>query len=67
MVKGCQPQLSSLVKSLRGENVAGFIGDDLRKHFWRGIWIHLNLGAGNAIFARRKGRRNFLEGPKILT
>ena len=26
MVKGCQPQLSSLVKSLRGENVAGFIG-----------------------------------------
>ena len=36
-VKVCQPQISRLVKSLRGEKVAGVIGEDWRENFWREI------------------------------
>ena len=32
-VKGCQPQLLRLAKSLRGDKVAGVIGEDRRKNF----------------------------------
>ena len=66
-VKGCQPKLSRLVKSIRGEKVAKIIGEDWRKNFWRGIWVHLNSGAGNAIFDRGTGRWYRLEGPEFLT
>ena len=66
-VKVFQPQLSRLVESLRGEKVYRVIGEDRRNIFWRGILVHLNSQAGNAIFARGKGRWYRLEGPKFLT
>ena len=66
-VKGCQPQLLRLVKSLRGDKVAGVIGEDRRNNFWRVIWVHLNLGAGNDIFSRGAGRWHCLKVPKSLT
>ena len=43
-VKGSQTQLSRLVKCLRVEKVAGVIGEDPKKNFWRVIWVHLNSG-----------------------
>ena len=43
-VKGSQTQLSRLVKCLRVEKVAGVIGEDPKKKFWRVIWVHLNSG-----------------------
>ena len=35
---------------------------DRRKNLWRGIWVNLNSGEGDAIFARGMGRWNRLEG-----
>ena len=55
------------MKSFRGGELDGVIGEDWRKNVWRGIWVHLNSGAGNAIFARGTGQCNRLEGPKFLT
>ena len=43
-VKGCQPQLLRLVKSIREEKVARVIGEDRRKNFWRLLWEYLNSG-----------------------
>ena len=47
--------------------MAGVIGEDRRKNFWRVIWVHLNLGEGNAIFARGSVQWHHLEGPEFLT
>ena len=55
-VNGCQTQLLRLVKSVRGENVAGVIGEDQRKNPSRVIWVHLSLESGNAICAKEAGR-----------
>ena len=65
--QGCQPPLSRLMKSHRGDKVAGIIQEDQRKNFWRGIWGFFILGTGKAVFTRGAGRCHRLEGPKFLT
>ena len=47
--------------------MAGVIREYQRKKFWRGIWVDLNLGAGNAIFLRGAGLWHCFEGPEFLT
>ena len=47
--------------------MAGFIEEDRRKNVWRGIWVHLNSGGGNAVFARGTGRWHSFEGLEFLT